>query len=273
MAVIDAKTVNSLREKTGAGMMDCKKALVETEGDFDKAIEILRKKGMASAEKRAGRAAKDGCIGLHISADAKTAVLMELNCETDFVASTEQFQSLLKELLTEAVDNKFTSKDQFQKEKITEFIAKLGENTTVGNLYRFERNGSGFIGSYLHPSPKPGIFKLGVLVELETATDVNPDDEKLKTLVNRDAVPEEVLQKEKEIYMEQAKQEGKPEKILEKIAVGKLEKFYSMGCLVDQLFIKDDKITVGQLIANVSKEIDNPIKVVKFARIKVGEAV
>ena len=258
-------------------------------------MEILKKQSRYCAKKvwrrrkkRAGRAAKDGCVGLHISADAKTAILMELNCETDFVASTEQFQTLLKELLAEAVDKKFTSKDQFPKDKITEFIAKLGENTTVGNLYRFERNGSGFIGSYLHPSPKPGIFKLGVLVELETATDVNPDDEKLKTLVkdlamqvasqtpqyvDRDGVPADVLQKEKEIYMEQAKQEGKPEKILEKIAVGKLEKFYSMGCLVDQLFIKDDKITVGQLIANVSKEIGNTIKVVKFARIKVGETV
>lgn len=288
MAVtIDSKMVAQLREKTGAGMMDCKKALTESEGDFDKAIEILRTKGMASAEKKASRATKDGSISMNISEDGKTGLLMEMNCETDFVACTEQFQDLVKGMMQQAIDNKFESKDHFPKEEITAFIAKLGENTSIGNFARFSLTGTGLTGGYLHPSPKPGIHKLGVLIELETGAEVSPSDEKLKTLirdiamqvasqkpeyVTRDQVPADVLQKEKEIYMEQAKQEGKPANILEKIASGKLEKFYSMVCLVDQSFIKDDKMTVGQLVEAKAKELGFAVKIVRFARFKVGEA-
>ena len=127
--IIDSKMVAKLREKTGAGMMDCKKALTEAAGDFDKAIEMLRTKGMATAEKKAGRATKDGAIALSVAADGKSAVLFELNCETDFVACTDQFQTLLKSFLDMAVTQKFTSKDQFPKDQITDFIAKLGGKT------------------------------------------------------------------------------------------------------------------------------------------------
>jgi elongation factor Ts len=289
MAVtIDSKMVAKLREKTGAGMMDCKKALTEAAGDFDKAIEMLRTKGMATAEKKAGRATKDGSIALSVAADGKSAVLFELNCETDFVACTDQFQTLLKSFLEMAVTQKFTSKDQFPKEQITEFIAKLGENTSVGNYYRYETTGNGLIGQYMHPTPKPGIFKLGVIVEIDAEKEIAPDNETIKTLirdiamqvasqrpeyVSRKCVPEEVITKEKEIYMEQSRQEGKPEQMLEKIALGKLNKFYSMVCLIDQPFIKDDKLTVAQLVDKVSKELDNTIKVKRFARIKVGESL
>ncbi len=284
---IDAKIVQDLREKTGAGMMDCKKALVESQGDIEKAIEILRLKGAATAEKKAGRAAKDGCVGLHISADGKSGLLFELNCETDFVTNTDQFQALVKDLLKLAVEKKFSSAEQFPTEQIKETIAKLGENISVGKIFRFDHSGAGVVGSYLHPSPKPGISKLGVLVEIGTQNEVSAAHEKVKTFirdiamqvasqtpeyVSRTEIPKEIIDKEKEIYKEQAKQEGKPEKILDKIAEGKLAKYYSMVCLTDQLFIKDDKITVGQYIQNVSKEIGDEIKIVKFGRIKVGES-
>jgi len=288
MAVtIDSKMVAQLREKTGAGMMDCKKALTEAEGDVEKAVEILRTKGMATAEKKAGRATKDGSVASYISEDGKTGLLMELNCETDFVACTDQFQGLLKGLMQQAIDKKFENKDQFPKEEITAFIAKLGENTSVGNFARFSVEGNGLIGGYMHPSPKPGIHKLGVLIQLETGAAVAANDEALNALIRdiamqvasqrpdyvcKDEVPADILQKEKEIYMEQAKQEGKPEKILEKIADGKLHKFYSMVCLVDQSFIKDDKMTVGQMMEAKAKELGYSIKIVRFARFKVGEA-
>ena len=288
MAVnIDSKKVQELREKTGAGMMDCKKALVDAKGDLDKAIEILRLKGAASAEKKADRVAKDGCVATNIASDGKSGVLLELNCETDFVASTDQFQALLKELLNQAAANKFNSAEQFPKEKITETIAKLGENITVGRVFRFESSGPGLVGAYLHPSNKPGISKQGVLVEVGTGNDASTGTEQVKTLVrdiamqvaahkadyvSRENIPADIINKEKEIYREQAKQEGKPEKILEKIVDGKLSKFYSLVCLVDQPFIKDDKSTVGQLIQKVSKEINDEIKVIRFGRIKVGES-
>jgi elongation factor Ts len=284
---IDAKIVQDLREKTGAGMMDCKKALVESQGDIEKAIEILRLKGAATAEKKAGRVAKDGCVSLHISADEKSGLLFELNCETDFVTNTDQFQALVKDLLKQAVDKKFTSPEQFPQEPIKEAIAKMGEKISVGKIFKFDHSGAGLISSYLHAGNKPGISKLGVLVEASFQKDDTGKNEKAQGLlhdvalqiasmnpefVSRTEIPKEVLDKEKEIYKEQAKQEGKPEKILDKIAEGKLAKYYSMVCLVDQAFIKDDKITVGQYVQNVSKEIGDEIKIVKFGRIKVGES-
>lgn len=284
---IDAKKVQELREKTGAGMMDCKKALVESQGDFEKAIELLRLKGAATAEKKAGRTAKDGCVVLHISSNGKSGLLFELNCETDFVAKTDQFQALLKDLLKQAVDKKFTSADQFPKEPIKEAIAKLGENITVGKIFRFDHEGPGIVDSYLHSSSKEGLNKLGVLVEAGFQKEESSGNDKVKALlhdvalqiasmnpeyVSRTEISKDILDKEKEIYKEQAKQEGKPEKILDKIAEGKLAKYYSLVCLADQLFIKDDKITVGQYIQNISKEIGDEIKIVKFGRIKVGES-
>ncbi len=287
MAVtIDAKTVAKLREITGAGMMDCKKALNDTEGDFDKAIELLRTKGMATAEKKATRVAKDGCVALDISADSKTGIIFELNCETDFVAKNEHFQALLQDLKKQAIEKKFKSKEDFPAEQIKEFIAKLGENTSVGSFARYEANATGYIGCYMHPSPNPNVFKLGVMVEVEAANDPSANKAELATLtrdlamqiaslmpqyVNSSEIPAEIIQKEKEIYMEQARQEGKKEDFLEKIATGKLNKFYTQVCLIDQAFIKDDKITVKQHVENISKQIGNEIKIVRFARIKVGE--
>lgn len=196
---IDAKLVKELRDRTGAGIMDCKKALLKTEGDIEKAIEVLRKMGIAKAEKKLDREARDGRVDSYIHPGSKLGVLIEVNCETDFVASTDEFKELVHNLAMQVAAS-------------------------------------------------------------------NP------VVVRRDDLSEEILEKEKKIYEEQARKEGKPEKVIEKIVQGRLEKFYQEACLLEQPYIKDPSITVGDLIKQYIAKLGENIIVKRFARFRIGES-
>ena len=281
--VIDAQVVKDLREKTGAGMMECKKALIEANGNAEEAIDILRKKGAMTAAKKSSRVAADGLIDTYLSSDAQLGVLLELNSETDFVAKTDQFKALLKQILNDVVSKNYTTFVEVPTEPITALIAALGENITLSRFVKYAvQNNPGVVDSYIHPGSK-----LGVMVELTTQTAAAANNPVVKTLahelamqiaaaspdfISRNEIPKEVLDKELEIYKEQAKQEGKPEKILDKIAQGKLNKFYGQVCLLEQLYIRDQNITVAKVIEQTSKEAGETITVVRFARYKIGEA-
>ncbi|MFB3896373.1 MAG: translation elongation factor Ts [bacterium] len=281
-AVIDAQVVKDLREKTGAGMMECKNALVEAKGNVDEAIDILRKKGAMTAAKKASRVAADGLIDTYLSADGQVGVLLELNSETDFVAKTDQFKALLKQLVNDVATKNYRTPVDVPTEPITQLIAGLGENITLSRFEKYQiENNLGIVDSYIHPGNK-----LGVIIELKTASATGANNPAVKTLahelamqicaaspeyISRKDVAKDVLDKELEIYKEQAKQEGKPEKILEKIAQGKLSKFYGQVCLLEQLYIRDQNITVEKVIEQTAKEIGEPITVTKFARYKIGK--
>lgn len=278
MAEISAKLVKELRERTGAGMMDCKKALGETNGDIEKAIDLLREKGIAKAAKKSGRTAAEGLIFDGVSADHKTAVVLEFNSETDFVAKNDEFKALGNKMVEIALrpeiktieDLKAAEIDGITVETtITNLIAKIGENMS---LRRFEKvTSTGFVTTYNHLGGK-----LGVIVEMtgdanetnvakakDIAMHVAAMDPKY---VDRSVVTTDDLDREREIARKQLEAEGKPADIIEKILIGKMNKFYEENCLVDQVFVKaENKETVAQYAGD--------IKVVSFTRYKVGEGI
>jgi elongation factor Ts len=287
MATITADQVKQLREKTGAGMMDCKTALIESGGDFDKAVEYLRKKGLASAAKRAGRAARDGIIGHYIHMGGKVGVLVEVNCETDFVARTEDFQRLAQAIAEVAAgrpdggDAAALANAPMEGEtvaaRITAAAGKLGENVVLKRAARLEAP-EGLVGGYVHAGGK-----LGVLVALHTsargagaealakdvamhvaAADPSP------VAVDRAGVPAELVQRERELFAKQAAQSGKPEKVIEKIVEGRINKFYSEVTLLEQPFVKDPDRTVRDLLEQTGKELGAPVAVTGFVRFRLG---
>jgi elongation factor Ts len=261
---ITAQEVNKLRQMTGAGMMDCKKALVEAEGDFDKAIEILRKKGQKLSEKRADRATSEGSVYVRRSEDGSEAILVTLTCETDFVAMNADFQSLGNEIADIAMSNKpadvealraISLGEQTVSEKVTEYIGKIGEKL---DITRYEILSGDQVVSYIHSTGK-----LGVLVALSgvNGTDVNEAGKDVAmqiaamnpVAVDKDGVDSTVVEKEIEIGKDQARQEGKPEAMLEKIALGKLNKFYRENTLLSQAFVKNPKQSIQQYLDEVTK--------------------
>ncbi len=266
---ITASQVKELREKTGAGMMDCKKALVESDGDEEKAIMYLREKGLSKAAKKAGRATSEGLVTPYVSDDGKTAVISELLCETDFVAKGDDFKAFAVALSEKiaGLDVTAGTADDLPEDvaNVTDLIAKLGENMGVGRFAKISTDG--VLGVYTHSNNK-----LAAIVEL-TGTDdaslakdiamhvaaMNP------TCITADELPQDVLEKEKALYLKQAMDEGKPENIAEKIVTGRLNKFYSEVCLVNQAFIKEDKKSV--------KDILGGAEVGSFRRIALGEDV
>ena len=285
---VDAKTVKDLRDRTGAGMMDCKKALAETGGDLDKAIALLREKGLAGASKKAGRVAAEGLVAVFASPDAKTAVVLELNCETDFVAKTDAFHALINRLgaallqsgeaegTGESVAGLVLDGGKTLGELLTESIATIGEN--IG-LRRFARYAStdGVVGSYVH-----GGGKIGVLVEVKGGDARHEELAKslamqvaaaLPRCVSRDEVAAADVASEREIFRQQALASGKPEKILDKIVDGKLEKFYSEVCLLEQAYVRDGDVRIDRLVASAAKETGATLSVVRFARFQLGEGV
>lgn len=303
MAEISAQLVKQLREMTGAGMMECKKALVQANGDLTRAVEVLRTLGLASAEKKGGRSTKQGLLGVKISTDHKLGVLAEVNCESDFVARTEDFQTLVEDITDHIVESKPThvrqedvaqatseavalyeqkfAKDgnQTVNELIKSKIAKLGENIAVSRFATLAVNGTGVVGSYVHTGAQ-----VATLVEVEAPAGIL-NQEEFQTLVrdiamhvtatnpqfiSREDVSAAALDKERSIQRERALKEGKPEKMVDKIVEGRLGKFYEEVCLLEQPFIKDNAITVGELVKSKSKS--GAIKVAQFVRYKVGEA-
>ncbi len=287
--MITAQSVKELREKTGAGMMDCKKALTEAQGDMEKAIEILREKGLAAAAKKAGRVAAEGIVKTYISEDKKSAGIVDLHCETDFVAANEEFVTFADRLAQMASTTSATTVEEFVAEKydaentvseaLTALIAKLGENMTVRRFNKFAV-ANGVVESYIH-----GGGRIGVVVELgcdadntavltEVAKDVcmqvaaaNP------TFLSREDVDQESLEKEKEIYRVQALNEGKPENIVEKMVMGRIQKYYKEVCLLDQAWVKDGDKSISKYLQEKSKEVGSPITINKFVRFERGEGI
>ncbi|WP_163192640.1 translation elongation factor Ts [Clostridium thermarum] len=288
--MITAQAVKELRERTGAGMMDCKKALSETNGDMEKAIEFLREKGLAAAAKKAGRVAAEGIVDTYVSEDLKNAGIVEFNCETDFVAANEDFTTLAKNLAKQASTSNASSVEQFVEEKyiadnsvtvkdaVTALIAKLGENMTVRRIAKFSVE-KGLIQSYIH-----GGGRIAVLVELgcdvvndvvkEVAKDIAMQVAAANPLyLDRDSVDIEAIEKEKEIYRVQALNEGKPEKIVEKMVEGRVQKYYKEVCLVEQVWVKNPDYTITKYLQEKSKEVGSPITVNRYVRFERGEGI
>ncbi len=284
MPTISSDLVQQLRSKTGAGMMECKRALETASGDIDQAIKILREKGAASAAKRAGRSTADGLVTSHV--EGKTAVLLELNCETDFVARTDDFLSLIGDLAKGAATSNWKTPADVPQGRIQEMVAKLGENINLRRFVRFDREPSGLFAVYIHPTGNTG--KIGVLIELSATNEKAASAEETKNLarelamqvaaasprwVSRENVSAEIVEQEKAIGREQAKRENKPEKIWDKIVDGKLQQFYQQFCLLEQPFIKDSagKTLIKTVLEQVSAKVGGALAVKRFARYKVGE--
>jgi elongation factor Ts len=287
MPTITAADVKKLRDQTGAGMMDCKAALEEANGNLEEATTILRKKGLASAAKKAGRATSEGLIGNFVSPDHSRGILVEVNCESDFVARTDDFKQLVADVLG-AIDRAGDAASQSWlddpngpiRQRVAAAIGKLGENMAVPRFVRYA--GSGYIAQYIHP---PG--KIGVMVEIGGATPalVSRDEftalvkdltlqiaASSPTYVSRDAIPGDVLEKERAIYRAQMDNSGKPAAVIDKIVEGKLGAFYEQVVLGDQVFIRPEtKQTVNDVINGANKALGAQLKVARFARLKVGQ--
>jgi elongation factor Ts len=280
---ITAAQVNELRQKTGAGMMDCKKALTESNGDFEKAVDILRKKGAAVAAKRADKSANEGIVLTKLSEDNLTAAIVEVNCETDFVAKSDVFIAFANKVLDNVYFDKLkTTEALFENKEIQsdfdELVGKIGEKIVVSRL-DYITNENGFIVDYIHPGSK-----LGVIIVFD---DLSPDKQNdfatiakdvamqvaaMKPIsVYRDEVPKDLIEKEIDIYKEIARKEGKPEQILEKIAQGKLAKYYQENCLSEQAYIKDNAKSIGDLISEFNKANSTKTRIKSFLRFHLGD--
>ena len=275
MANITATEVNKLRKMTGAGMMDCKKALVESEGDFEKAIDILRKKGQKVANKRADKETNEGIVLAKTTNDKKFAAVIMLSCETDFVAKNKEFVEFANKVIDLALIQKPKSLDEIKAleldgrsiaEGVTELVGKTGEKMDLAyyefieaaNVTAYNHQGNR-LATILGLNKNNGLQDVGRELAMQVAA-MNP------VAVDKDDVPQEVIDKEIEIGKEQARQEGKPEKILEKIAMGKLNKFFKESTLLNQDFVRDTKKTVAQYL----KETDPELKVTGFKRLMLG---
>jgi len=279
---ITAAAVSELRKSTGAGMLDCKKALEETGGDMQQAVDFLRKKGLAAAAKKAGRAATEGIVAIAISADGKTGALVEVNSETDFVAKTDKFQVFVADianqiLVADPADNDALFAQDYLKEPgktvqaaLNEAISMIGENLQIRRFARFTT--TGLTGAYIHAGGK-----IGVMVELTGSGDLAPLAKDIAMHaaaaaplnVRREEVAVDVLEREKEIYRDKARQTGKPENIIEKIIEGQVNKFYGEICLLEQNFVKDPDKTIQQLL----KAAGADVTVNRFARFVLGEGL
>ncbi len=290
---VTATMVKELREMTGAGMMDCKAALAETAGDMEKAVDVLRTKGLADLAKKAGRATNEGLIAAFVDETGKVACLAEMNCETDFVGRNAEFgkfvQTLAEQVASEAPDGIAEGSSPLLsqawkgnpsltvEQALGELVSKLGENMTVTRFERYELEGPATIGAYVH-----GVGRIGVLVEI-VGSDVTAEvatfakDVAMHVAasnpgwVRSDEVPADVIEHEMGIYKAQAAESGKPEPIQEKIAQGRLAKFYKEVCLVEQPFVKDPDISVEALTKKVSSAVGAELSIARFTRWSLGE--
>lgn len=284
---VTAQMVKELREMTGAGMMDCKKALVETDGDIDKAVDLLREKGLAKAAKKAGRIAAMGLVSTAFAADGKSAAIVEVNSETDFVAKNDDFKAFVADVAQLALDNDAKDMDEFMAlpmgdgtvaDTLNALIAKIGENMSVRRFEKFAQPGVVYTG-YTHGG---GI--IGVIVGLETeasaeecavvgkdvamqVASMNPK------FMDESQVDQAYLDHEKEILTQEVLNEGKPEAMVEKIVAGKIKKELKEICLVDQKFVKNGDITVAEYVAETAKEVGKDMKIASMVRYEVGEGI
>ena len=276
--MITASQVKELREKTGAGMMDCKKVLTETNGDEEKAIELLRERGIAKAAKKSDRIAAEGLVETYISEDGKVGVVVEVNAETDFVAKNEEFRNFVADVAKQVAkenpadvealleQKSIAEPEKTVREVLTNKIATIGENMSIRRFVRFETNN--LLESYIH-----GDGKIAVLVEMENGTPELAKDVCMQIaaarpeFLDRASVPADRLAKEMEILKAQAMNEGKPAEIAERVVQGRINKFYSEVCLVEQEFVKDSDVKVGKLVESKGA------KIVRFARFEKGEGL
>lgn len=286
MAEITAALVKELREMTGAGMMECKKALVEAEGDIDKAVDVLRTRGLAAVAKKAGRATNEGAVTVVIAADGKSGSMVELNCETDFVAMNDKFKAYGEKIANAALASMAKDVEALKAVEhegetveaiITDAVHVLGENTQLARVATVEAPA---VAGYVH-----GGGKIGVMVEFEVEG-IDPSSAEFQAYgkdvamqvaaiapvaATRESVPEGVVAHEMEIYKAQAAESGKPENIQEKIASGRLEKFFKENCLTEQAFVKNSDQTVNEYTAEVAKNLGGSIKIASFQRFVLGE--
>jgi len=288
MAEISAAMVMKLRKMSGQGMMDCKRALEDTDGDVEKAVDLLRKKGLATLAKRAGRDTSEGLVVSKISPDGKTAALATLCCETDFVAKSDDFVATAQILADvalacpadEGIENVLETSADGRKfsDIMTELVSKTGEKTQVGDYAKFKLNGPGLISIYVHFNEK-----VGTMVQIETSDEAIAAGEVLKQTasdiamhitatkplaLNKDQIDPETIERERAIFAEQVK--NKPANIIEKIIDGKINKFYADNCLLQQLFVKDDSRSVEQVLADAAKKAGGQAKIKRFVRFEVG---
>lgn len=291
---ITAVMVKELRELTGAGMMDCKKALNTTEGDMDKAVEFLREKGLAAAEKKSGRIAAEGMVDTFISEDGKVAAIVEVNSETDFVAKNDKFRGYVADVVKQVASSNAANLDAFLeepwaldtaltvKEQLSSMISIIGENM---NIRRFEKvvSTDGFVESYIH-----GGGRIGILIEMDTTVNNDATKEAAKNIAMQIAamspkyiseadIPAEFIAHEKEIIkaqiMNDESNSKKPENIIEKMLEGRFKKELKEICLLNQVYVKDGDISVEQYLANVSKEVGAPVAIKSFVRFETGEGL
>ena len=284
---VTAALVKELRERTGAGMMDCKKALVETDGDIEKAIDYLREKGIMKAQKKAGRIAAEGLVRVAFGEGNKTASIVEVNSETDFVAKNEEFIEFVEDLAKEVLVKGNMPMEQFMaepfgegtvQEALTAKVAKIGENLSIRRFAKVEEDGVVYVG-YTHGGGRIGVIvgiktdaaadeiaAVGKDVAMQVAS-MNPK------FVNEDGVDPEYLENEKKILTEQVLNEGKKPEMVERIVAGKIKKELKEVCLLDQPFVKDGDVSVQQYVANAAKEIGKDMEVVSMIRYEVGEGI
>lgn len=290
MAEITAGLIKELREKTGAGMMDCKKALTENNGDMDAAVDWLRTKGLAAAAKKSSRVAAEGLVA--VNSEGTHGSLVELNAETDFVARNDQFQALVQSIGTVALKSHASDVDALKAEKldgktveeaITNAIATIGENMNLRRVTHLSVN-SGVVASYVHNAIAPGLGKIGVLVALESTGDAAKLEELGKQVAMHvaaarpdaltvDEVDPEALDRERAVLKEQAIASGKPAEIAEKMVEGRIRKYYEEVVLLEQLFVIDGKTKVKDVVAEAAKDIGADVKVTAFARFQLGEGI
>lgn len=278
MAEITAASVGKLREMTNAGLMDCKKALTEAHGDLDAAVDLLRKRGAASAAKKATRDANEGVIAQHIQPGAKVGVIVEINCETDFVARNETFRAFCDEVAKKLAANPNIDLEADR----TAQVGKIGENIKISRFHRLEVSGNGLVAAYIHTGAK-----VGVLVEVGAGKEQTVASEDFKQLVrditlqiaaahpiavSREEVPADVIAKEREIAAQSDRLKGKPAQAMEKILQGVVDKFFQTACLLDQGFVKkNSEISVREHVAGVAKQLGDEIVIRRFVRFQVGE--
>ncbi|SDE79134.1 translation elongation factor Ts [Rhodospira trueperi] len=291
MAEITASMVKDLREQTGAGMMDCKKALNESGGDMDAAVDWLRKKGLAAAAKKAGRVAAEGLVA--VKTDGRRGAVVELNAETDFVARNDTFQGLVETLgdlvLSEGDDldalrgKAFPGSGRTVGEELTHQVATIGENMNLRRAAVLEV-GAGIVAGYVHNAVRPGLGRIGVLVALESEGDAARLGELGKNLamhvaaaapqyLNRDEVDTAALDRERAVLTEQARDSGKPENIIEKMVEGRLRKYYEEICLLDQTYVMDNETKVAKVVEAAAKDIGAPVTLSAFVRFNLGEGI
>jgi elongation factor Ts len=289
MAQITADLVRQLRERTGAGMMDCKKALNDTDGDIDAAIDWLRKKGLSQAAKKAGRTAAEGLVGVHAQGTKGAAV--EVNCETDFVARNENFQQFVAELAKLAYDQEaeteallqatFPSTGRKVADELTQQIAAIGENMKISRA-KVMKVEQGAVASYVHNQLAPNQGKIGVLVALEAGAGPDKLEATAKQIamhvaavnpnaITQDDVDPELVEREKKVLEDQARESGKPENIIEKMVQGRMRKFYEENALLDQTFVVDGESRVGDVLDTLGRDLGTEIKVTGMVRYQLGE--